>query len=206
MTIAEYQCRDDALTVMKRVVAELDRVAPGRYTSTMVNQLVYTPFQGMSLLHEHVIPEIAHLENSNRPSKTGKAKSFKREQMKGLWKKHFYLPQFFTQNVKNAWGLSPESRSTSFEDTFARSLKEYNAAPTEERAAEFSSFIAQSLIDGANARPLTGEYVVFEKHENKNYYLCIARHSDDDAILRWAGEARKDFQFLNNLNENEGAQ
>lgn len=205
MTIAQYKGPDEALTVMKMVVAELDRLAPARYASTLINQLVYTPFQGMSLLHQHVIPEIAHLEDGSRPTRTRNPTAFRRQIMSGLWKKHFFLPQFSAQNVINAWGLAANSRSTRFENTFAPDWQTYQRQPSEEAAYQLSSGIAQRMIEETAARPQTGEYIIFQKHNNENYYLCLGSHRCDDTILKWVTEARKDFDFLNDGRTSEAA-
>jgi len=196
MTIASYRSPDEALAITKLVVAELDRTARDRYSSMLVNQLVYMPFEGMSLLYQHVIPEIAHLEDVSRSTRTKEATAFRRQDMRCLWKKHFSLPQFFAQNVMNAWGLRADSRSTQFENTFALDWQAYQRQPSVEAARQVSSDIAQRIIDDARARPQTGEYIIFQKHNDQNYYLCLGGHRSDDAILRWVTRARKDFDFL----------
>ncbi len=182
---------------MGLVINELDKYAANRYSAALVNQLVYLPYSGMSELYQFIIPEIAHLENKSLPTKTIKESSFNRNEMQGIHKKHFYIPNFLGQNVSNHWGLSADSTNTKFDKQFKKNFEEYFASPTEENARKFSSRMANTLVEEVKFKKKTGQYIIFEKHNRQNYYLCLGLHKQDDEILNWVQKARKDFPLLN---------
>jgi len=196
--IQEYATKEHALAVMDLVVSELDKFSLGRYSATLVNQLVYLPYQGMNYLYQFIVPEIAHLEDETLPTRTGKEESFRRPEMQGLYKKHFYLPCFAAKNMLNSWNLAGESKSTKFEKEFKRTYEVYQATQSEESAKKLSSDIAATMMNELLSKKKTGEYIVFQKYNDKNYYLCLGLHRQDEEILSWVKHAQKDFSFLNN--------
>lgn len=180
--------------MIELVVEALDKVAPGRYSATLVNQLVYIPYAGMNDLYQFILPEIAHLENDNLPTQTIKEEAFRRASMENLWKKHFYLPSFLGRNMLEIWKFG--SKSTELENKFKRQYENYCKSPSEAKARKLASDISSEMSRKFSGAKKTGEYVVFQKHGNENYYLCLGKHKQDDNILEWVKHARKDFPFL----------
>ena len=45
---------------------------------------------------------------------------------------------------------------------------------------------------------LTGEWIVYARHEGRNYYLCLARHDEEDATIfdRIKNGCVDEFPFL----------
>ncbi len=179
------------------VVSELNKFAQGRYSETLVNQLVYLPYWGVNPPYQFIVPEIAHLEDKRCLTQTVKEEAFRRSEMRGLYKKHFYLPSFLAKNIQNCWGLAEGSKSTKFNDRLKRKLEAYS--PSEENAKKLSSDIVNAMFEEMKNKKKTGEYIIFQKHDNKNYYLCIGIHGEDDEILGCVKQARRDFLFLENL-------
>jgi len=51
-------------------------------------------------------------------------------------------------------------------------------------------FMDEGFRDRAAAGRLTGEWIIFAKHEGKRFYLTVALHGEDDAsiherIVKW---------------------
>lgn len=185
------------------IVAELQKIAPGRFSSALVNQIAYFPYNGMNSPYEFILPEILHLEEKSNPSQTKAAEKFSRNPlMAGLWKKHFFLPHYIAMNYSNYWKVNSQ-RSQKFEQHFNKIYGSYVKSPTLEKAREVSAKIADDFINipqsdfDSGKRKKTGEYIIFKKHEGLNYYLCLGFHRSDDKIIQWVNEAYKDFPFLN---------
>jgi hypothetical protein len=61
--------------------------------------------------------------------------------------------------------------------------------------------VVQLYADRARAQELTGEWIVFAKHEGKNYYLCLAGHDegDDHIFARISDGCAYEFPFLSDV-------
>jgi len=183
------------------IAEQLQGVAPNRFSACLVNQIAYLPSPGINYPYQFIIPEIAYLENPTLPTSTKVANAFKRPEMKGLWKKHFSLPQHIFRNIYDYWKLGSK-KSKKFEELIRKYWRQYEKDPSEENAALISLQIAKDMAllpdqdFTSGRRKKTGEYIIFQKHNGDNYYLCLAQHASDDHTLHWVTEAYKDFPFL----------
>jgi len=117
-----------------------------------------------------IMQEIEIMEGvKNERSHTGKQKPFGGHALKGLYKKHYLTnssdllltTQLFTgisKDIKN--NLYPIK---AFEDNFQVTLDRL------------------SREKGKRAEYITGEWLVFYKHEDTNYYVCLWEHNKNDS-------------------------
>jgi len=158
----------------------LDRIAPGRYSSLfIVNLYLLDKVNGIS--PEQVIAEIKHLEGLAPSQQTKEASEFKGPILKGLWHKHFLpaLPSVFAHNIINHLGRRglKDLVTEVFDPT-------KSSVVTRGMIEELSSRLVEgSMIDRASKGKLTGEWIIFAKENQENYYLCIAPHTSDDANI-----------------------
>lgn len=142
--------------------------------------------------------EIFSLEGG-RPTKTRVAEQYQGKILKGLWKKHFFQPGFIAQNLRNELKLgNPKSQKT--KDIIKQKMK------TTESPLEFASLLAHEITmetykRKANKGDRTGEWIVFAKHQGRNYYLSLALHDEDDTevLKRILSEGPVQFPFLKGL-------
>lgn len=128
------------------------------------------------------------LEGLAKSDHTGPAEPFRHDPLAGLWKKHFTSPRFLVRNLLNfhqskfgeqhftsVWNEAAKaSRSDVIDDAFTNYVAHHSVVdPLELRSA---------------ASRLTGEWLVFCKHESKNYYLTIAFHTEDQSEIRSRAE------------------
>ncbi|CAE6872462.1 hypothetical protein [Paraburkholderia domus] len=123
---------------------------------------------------------IQHLEGRgpNR-SNTAKPRQFNGESLRGLWKVHFFDPRFLTRNIYNEWSVfSP--RSDKFEKLCEHVVAEETENPSsggwQGRLAH--EFVVEGYKRRAAKQRLTGEWLIFGVHEQKNVYLALCAHSD----------------------------
>ena len=186
------------------IVSMLQKTAPNRFSTVLINQMAYMPYMGMNEPYQFIIPEIEYLEGLTKLTKTKDAKPFEKPKMKGLWGKHFYLPQFIAKNCSNYWKLHAKN-SRGFNDHFDQYIKMYEQNPTEENARIVSEKMARDFVNipqadfnsGDHAR--TGEYIIFKEYQGEKYYLCLGVHQSDDEILQWVEKAYDDFPFLRDI-------
>lgn len=155
----------------------IDTIAPNRYSSLFIMNVVSLHMiQGIE--PGHIIEEIRHLEGLRESLKTKPPSEFKGSVLKGLWHKHFYpaLPSTIGHNIQNHLGNNGLRRLA--EEVFdPRKSKKV----TKEMIHEFSHKLVEgSLEQRGNKEKLTGEWIIYAKHNDKNYYLCVSPHNAED--------------------------
>lgn len=147
--------------------------------------------------HE-VADAILTLEGRGRSPGTRPADQYRCSPLKRLWKKHFFDARFMAKNLGNFWGLEHGGKRLErmLDEEF---VAEESGYFTEELAKRISHRLVEDAFStrAADGR-LTGEWIVFAKHEDHRFYLTLASHAEtDDAIhkriLEWC---RPEFPFL----------
>jgi hypothetical protein len=183
----------------------LDRIAPGRISRLLLFQLYccsHVPATAARLGDVAKIDaELRGLEGTfSRSTGTRPAEPFTRPLLKGLWKKHYLVGgrRSFAMNVKLGGG----KKGREFRRIAAsRYNRETNHLPPREVAGNIARDVVQLYADRARAQELTGEWIVFAKHEGKNYDLCLAAHDegDDHVFARIRDGCAYEFSFLGDL-------
>ncbi len=82
-----------------------------------------------------------------------------------------------------------------------RVLGEYADKPRNdwELAGKISErLVAEAFTQREKQHRLTGDWIVYKRHNHKNYYLCLAGHEerDEDIFERLAAAAESEFPEL----------
>jgi hypothetical protein len=156
----------------------LNSYAEGRYSWLFVlNMLSYQCLYGINPFQ--IVDEIRALEGPAKATRTKPASQFSRIPLKGLWHKHFFCSRFLAHNITT-------HLSGGKLDKLVSEVLDPNKSPvvTESMIRELSHRVAvEPFEQRAAERKLTGEWVVFAKHEGKNYYLCLATHGTEDQSI-----------------------
>jgi hypothetical protein len=140
---------------------------------------------------------IQELEGVGRGCKQ-RVEQFKYLPLKGLFKAHFFDAKFMARNLMNHWGLEFKN-SPKFNSLCSRVTEEEEKAPSK---FGWEGRLAHEMTVGgyeerAKQNKRTGEWIIFAKHNNQNYYLCISRHSKSNP------EDQKIYNFIKLLCELE---
>ena len=105
------------------------------------------------------------------------ARQFKRSNslIKGLWKAHHNgRSQFYsyTKNIKQYWFQSNGKLKRDISGIVNKYPQDLKAILTEMQY--------QALNEKHKNHEMTGEWIVFAKHNNTNYYLCLAIHESGE--------------------------
>jgi len=155
----------------------LDVVAKERYSMLFVVNLMLLEVANGVDPHQ-VIDEIKALEGNGRKSYTKGASEFKGVFLKGLWHKHFMpaLPSVMAQNILNY--LGKDGISNLVEEIFDPNK---SSVCTKEMINELSYRVVEEPIKKRGEdKMLTGEWIVYAKEPEGNYYLGIWRHDVGD--------------------------
>jgi len=132
-----------------------------------------------------------------RASRTGNKPptSFKHYPLKGLYHIHFSSVRYIKQNIM--LGLGRNGLKNIIDEVFDNDNIDRSL---------FGKVIADRVVNKtlahrASKNKMTGEWVVFAKHQGKLYYLCLARHKDGDQQIRNRIEeyCLEEFPFLKDL-------
>jgi hypothetical protein len=128
---------------------------------------------------------IQHLEGLG-PNRSNTAKprqfkgdSFKGDSLHGLWKVHFFDPRFLTRNIYNEYSvLSPKSDKFEKLCMHVVAAEEENPSSSGWQGRLAHEFVVEGYNRRAAKQKLTGEWLIFGVHEQKNMYLALCAHSD----------------------------
>lgn len=181
-----------------------------RCSQVLLSQLARMPdYGGINYPFQFVEHEIAHLEGWEK-TQTKPATKFKKSgKLCGFMHKHFFVPGYghFGENVMNAWALNRQN-SNKFSEMAIRVAKPYTSEGqnTLEELWKYSGEVAREVIRGEGGledrfadEQGTGDWLIFIPHEGKNYYLCIAKHNEDEFILGALKFCVLDFPFLEKI-------
>lgn len=155
---------------------ELDRIAPGRYSSLFVLNL-FLLGEVNRIDPVHVIVEMKALEGKG-PSFTKPETEFRGQHLRGLWHKHFLppLPSAIAHNILNQLGKNGLRNIA--DEVFGPHMGEIC---TKEMLDEFTTkAVTGSLSQRSDDNRLTGEWIVFAKEGGQNYYLGVWSHTQED--------------------------
>lgn len=134
--------------------------------------------------HPHrVIDEINYLEKGVQGI-TKAADQFKHEPLRGLWKKHFTQTSWMPRNLLNELKVDSK-KSEKLEGIINETRKEFS--DTQQFAAQIAHRVTiEAYENRVRKKEMDGEWIIFAKRENINYYLAVSHHTktrDDDAKL-----------------------
>lgn len=193
---------DRFLKFTKPQLLEILRVKGKRYETRLSDLLIEQLRWGCVNNHIHpekVIHEIDILEGvSKSKSHTKPEDPFSRGVLnkKGLWKKHFFQAGFIGKNIMNA--LQFDRKKSKFFEQLVRLVAKKTKSPE-----QFSFVLSDAIVRGVfgakiTQGELTGEWIVFKKHQGENYYLTVASHDEDENVIfqRILTGCQSQFPFL----------
>ncbi len=167
------------------------KMVTGRYSSILVGQLAQHIEQRTVNVFA-IYDEVEALERPDIPraTRTKPAAPLKGALLRGLWHKHHFQAAYLLQNLRNQW---PEAKVAVLVETVAA-----DATMSDDVKA---GRIAHEIVLGgyqaqAQARKITGEWIIYAKHSDRNYYLTLGDHGEDAAIASRALACNAEFPEL----------
>ena len=171
-----------------------------RISSIFITQVIQLQTNRTINTHQ-MLDEVKYLEGIKKLSSTKKEESFKRPPLKGLMKKHFTDASFILKNLGAHFGYK-HGGNKRLDDLVHEAFSINKSGYVDD---EFISYLAYNCTIGAfqeraSNRNISGEWIVFQVHNGKNYYLTLAAHDEgDENIFKRVRDAYDfDFAFLRN--------
>jgi uncharacterized protein (DUF2267 family) len=148
-----------------------------------------------------VIDELDVLEGLRPRLPTKAAKQFKHAPLHPLWHKHFSAPRHTMRNVGNQWNISGTNQKA-LDAMIRRVAAEFGADPDVWQRVLAYHFVLDGYADRAANQRLTGDWIIFGKHDGANYYLDLAMHEEgtrpDRLLEKLRAGSAAEFPFLFN--------
>lgn len=155
--------------------AGLDDIAPGRYSMLFAFKMfLCTTMEGIE--SHFILEELKALEGQpNFAPPTKPPAQFTEKPLEGMWHKHFFSARFVPQNI------ATHMNKRKVAETVNRIMDPAKSpVVTKELIRELSDAVTQdALKERVSQGKLTGEWIVFAKHNGQNYYLTLASHPSD---------------------------
>lgn len=159
-------------------IVGLDRVAPGRYSWLFAMQL-FLHAQVDDVDPSMIVAELRALEGGPQTVGTKPATEFAKDPLKGLWHKHFFSAHFVGHNLLN------QLAGGKLKALVDKVLDPKNhPIITAELINQFSHEVVTGTFERREAQgKLTGEWIIFAKYGDQNYYLCLSTHNAGDQVI-----------------------
>jgi hypothetical protein len=128
---------------------------------------------------------IKALEGLSSCGGTGREEQFKHPPLTGLYKKHFTSPRFLAKNLLN-FIRSKEGRQH-FNKTWNEATAISGSMYIDETFTKYLThhMVVDPITIKSQSNTMTGEWIVFHKHDGANYYLALAFHGEkNDEIYK----------------------
>jgi hypothetical protein len=167
-----------------KVMIRIAEALENRYSISFLLDLFFG-FENSIINADAVMHEVKFLEGTEPESHTKEQTEFKRPPLKGLWHKHYMDGSIsgLAQNVNNAL------KNYSIPYCEQRIIEAKKSGLEQYMTAEDIPHIVNDLVTGnlqrrREEKKTTGEWLIYAIHENTKYYLCLAKHSDGDDVIR----------------------
>ncbi|MBF9171271.1 hypothetical protein ABFU49_00170 [Xanthomonas campestris pv. campestris] len=179
----------------------LESLVTGRYSFLLVLQLFGAAKSGM-LNPAKVVSQIRVLEGVAAANGLKAATRFKHPPLQGLWHQHYLedgLPSLAINIRKGMGRFGIPSFKKKIADASASGEERY---VTEADIEEFAHDIVVSNFEHLRVdASLTGEWLIFAKYNEENYYLSLGKHDTGDELIRSQIDAfcLYEFPFLESI-------
>jgi len=150
-----------------------------------------------------VVCEIDSLEGVRLPTRAKPAQQFKHAPLTPLWHKHFFSPRHLFRNIGERWNLARGGGNRDLDAVLSEVATDYGSDPSMWPGKLVDRHNVGGLEERAEAKRLTGDWIIFAKHHGQNYYLDLATHEEaegsDNAerlMQKIRAGSRADFSFL----------
>ena len=171
-----------------------------RISSVFIAQIKLLYEEGILDTFE-ILDEVQYLEGIRENSHCKNVSTFKREPLKGLHKKHFPNARYLIKNISNHFGYQ-YGGNKKFTKLIDSAMSRNTSGYVDQ---EFTNYIAHygtvgAISDRTKNGNITGEWIVFQTHNEKNYYLTLGWHEEgDENIFERVKHAYQiDFPILQN--------
>lgn len=133
-----------------------------------------------------VTDEIQAMEGRRVARGTRPEEPFRGAILKGLQKKHFADARFLAENMAAHFAFK-KGGNARLEAVVAQAFEENTSGYVDEQFCRTMAHLSTVAVmeERSRAGRLTGEWIIFHRHQGQNFYLTLASHQEtDEEILK----------------------
>jgi hypothetical protein len=148
-----------------------------------------------------VLFEVEHLEQGI-PTTTKPAEQFKHAPLWPFWHKHFISSRHQLRNIGERWNIAGGPGNRDFDAMIKRVMSEQGHDPATCVNLLAHRFFMGGIEERSAANRLTGDWIIFAKHDGNYYYLDLATHEEGEGenapvlMNKLRNGSSMDFPFL----------
>jgi hypothetical protein len=154
------------------------------------------------LREDHLILDVIDRLEEMRPfSRLGKARQFRHSPLSPFWHVHWSAPRHLLRNIGIHWNLSGKGDRDPLTPMLQKVAKGHGSDETKWPGIAAYETVIEGYRERAR-RGLTGDWIIFAKHDDHNYYLALATHEEgegpnaDQLFERLRQGSAAEFPFL----------
>jgi len=124
-----------------------------------------------------ILREIIGLEGGPYNSTTKQETQFSYPPLVGLWHKHFFSPRFIPKNIQIHLGKN------GIKDIITNTVPLGGILSREAITEIANQIVTGSIQERSSKKRMTGEWIVFAKYSDSNFYLKIETHDNIDSVI-----------------------
>ncbi|MBP6114845.1 MAG: hypothetical protein KA474_09060 [Acinetobacter sp.] len=156
-------------------------VVQNRTSEYLILQLFHAFCRGVTV--GNILSEIGRLEGFSDIQTITKEETKFRGKLSGYWHKHFYSDSLKSFGRNNLGYLSPNFTDNSLK-ILRESIRDQTAISNNAfyEEEDISLILNRFMNNVFNSRKgqVTGDWIIFKKYSNRNYYVALSNHSDKD--------------------------
>ncbi len=133
-----------------------------------------------------VTDELQTMEGRRAGKGTRSAEPFLGKVLKGLQKKHFTDARFLLENMGAHFGMRKGGNSR-LDSAIAQAFEQNTSGFVDDQFCNTMAHLSTvaAIEERMRAHRLTGEWIVFHRHQGENFYLTLASHQEpDEEVLK----------------------
>jgi hypothetical protein len=126
-----------------------------------------------------VLDELDYMEGFASGSKTKSETQFKRAPLAPFWHKHFASARHILPNIMIRWNVQ-HGGNKDFDELLNRIATAFGNDP-EAWQKHLAHALTVGAVEDRAKRGFTGDWIIYGKHEGRNYYFDLASHEEGES-------------------------
>lgn len=133
-----------------------------------------------------VLREIDALEGLKPRTTVKDSQPFKYPPLFPFWHAHYFTSRHVLRNIGERWNIARGQGNGDLGAALAAVAGSHGHDPDVWPGAVAHQVFIGGLTERANANRLTGDWIIFAKHDGQNYYLDLAQHEEAEGPVKSA--------------------
>ncbi|QQO19484.1 hypothetical protein JJB98_06005 [Bradyrhizobium diazoefficiens] len=131
-----------------------------------------------------VLRQIDALEDLKARTTVKEEQQFKYPPLFPLWHAHYFASRHTLRNIGERWNISRGEGNSALKASISAVAERHGHDPDKWPGVLLHRIFIEGMTERANANRLTGDWIIFAKHDGENYYLDLAQHEEAEGPIK----------------------